>query len=356
MTALPPEICGPAAWHGSDMAWRSEWIERLSADDLDEIEAAGRRLLDAEVDWPQLSPEQFPLPRLEARLARIADEVLEGRGFVLMRGLPVEEWGPRLAAVAFMGIGAHFGRLRPQNRQGHLLGHVLDMGYCSQDSNVRLYQTKEQLNFHTDSCDVVALLCLQAAMRGGLSRLVSSVKIFNEMRKRRPDLTRVMFETIETDRRGEVPIGERPFFCIPVFNWHAGLLSTIYQRAYIESARRFPEVPALRDVQIEALNLFDALCGDPDLQMNMEFKPGDMQFVHNHVLLHDRTAFEDWPDPNRKRRLLRLWLAPPKARALPAIFAQRFGSVVPGRRGGISVPGMSCAVPWQIDGKVSNRT
>ena len=155
------------------------------------------------------------------------------------------------------------------------------------------------------------------------------------MRRRRPDLVRVLFEPIETDRRGEAAEREKPYFNIPVFNWHAGLLSTIYQRQYIESARRFPDVQPLTPEQVEALDLLDELANDPKLHLMMDLRPGDMQFVHNHTALHDRTAYEDWPEPDRKRHLLRLWLAPPSARPLPAVFAQRFGSVVPGDRGGV---------------------
>jgi hypothetical protein len=219
----------------------------------------------------------------------------------------------------------------------------------SKDPNTRIYQTRERQNYHTDSSDVVGLLCLHPARSGGLSSLVSSVTIFNEMRQRQPDLARVLFAPIETDRRGEVPAGQEPFFRIPVFNWHAGLLSTVYHRPYIESARRFPGVPALTQDQTEALDLFDALADDPALHFRMELRAGDIQLVHNHTLLHDRTAFEDWPEPERKRHLLRLWLAPAKARPLPPIFAERYGSVVPGNRGGIVVPGTRFTIPWEAE-------
>jgi hypothetical protein len=164
------------------------------------------------------------------------------------------------------------------------------------------------------------------------------------MRRRRPDLVQVLFNSIETDRRGEVPDGAKPYFSIPVFNWYEGLLSTIYQRQYIESARRFPGVAPLTPQQIEALNMFDELANDPALNLMMEFQPGDMQFVHNHTILHDRTAFEDFPEPERKRHLLRLWVAPPDARPLPEIYAERFGSVMPGARGGIVVQGAKAKI------------
>jgi Taurine catabolism dioxygenase TauD, TfdA family len=169
------------------------------------------------------------------------------------------------------------------------------------------------------------------------------------MQKRAPELARVLFQPIETDRRGEVPAGQRPYFRIPVFNWHDGLLSTIYHRTYIDSARRFPDVPRLTDEQVEALNLFDALANDPALNFQMEFQAGDIQLVHNHTMLHDRTAFDDWPEPERKRHLLRLWLAPEQARPLPPVFAERYGSVVPGQRGGVEVPEMRYTVPWEAE-------
>jgi hypothetical protein len=349
MIELPPAIGDSSAWYGPDVANRAEWIEPLSPAEHAEIECAAQRLAQREIDWQTARHDDFPLATLKQRLTSLLDEVLEGRGFVLLRGLPVERWGRHLSATAFLGLGLHWGNLRPQNRYGHLLGHVKDLGLSSQDPNVRIYQTRERQNYHTDSCDVVALLCLHPARSGGLSSLVSSVTIFNEMRKCRPDLARVLFERIETDRRGEVPAGQKPFFSIPVFNWYAGLLSTVYQRSYIESARRFPEVPPLTPEQIEALDLFDKLANDPALHFTMELKAGDMQLVHNHTLLHDRTAFEDWPVPERKRHLLRLWLAPQKARLLPPVFAERYGSVVSGQRGGVVVPGMQYSIPWNAE-------
>jgi hypothetical protein len=349
MIELPPEIHGPSAWFGPEMARRNDWTERLHDAEIAEIEAATHRFISSGIDPVTIRPEDFPLPSLADRLRRIMDDVLNGRGFVLLRGLPIVRWSRQQAAIAFVGMGVHCGRLRAQNVQGHLLGHVKDQGLSSKDPNVRIYQTRERQNYHTDSCDVVALLCLHPAKVGGLSSLVSTVTIFNELRRRRPDLARVLFEPIETDRRGEVPAGHKPYFCIPVFNWHAGLLSAIYHRPYIESARRFPQVPALTPLQIEALNAFDELANDPALCFFMEFQAGDMQLVHNHTLLHDRTAFEDWIETDRKRHLLRLWLAPPQARALPPVFMERYGSLMPGDRGGIQVDRRRLLLSWQSE-------
>ena len=332
---LPPEIRGPSAWYGPVLLRQTDWLYQLSDAEIIEIETAVSGIAGNTAYLGALSPDDFPLPTLGPRLQSLLGEVLEGRGFVLIRRLPVERWSSRQAALAFLGIGRHLGSLRPQNADGHLLGHVKDLGFSSADPNVRIYQTRERQTFHTDSCDVVGLLCLATAKSGGLSSLVSSVTIFNEMR-RRPDLAHILFAPIATDRRGEVAKGEKPYFRIPVFNWHAGLLSAIYHRQYIESACRFPDVPPLTPEQTAALDLLDELANDPRLHLMMELRPGDMQFVHNHTILHDRTAFEDWPEAERKRHLLRLWLAPPNARPLPEAFAERFGSVVPGERGGVS--------------------
>ena len=346
---LPPAIEGPSAWYGPDLDRERYWIEYLSSAEVAEVDKAVKGLATQPGDITAIVSEDFPLPTLRLRLRELLDEVLNGRGFVLLRALPVETWTKLESAIGVFGIGTHMGSARSQNAQGHLLGHVKDLGRSSADPSVRIYQTHERQTYHTDSADVVCLMCLRPAKSGGLSSLVSSVTIFNEMRRRRPDLLRVLFEPIETDRRGETLDGQKPYFKIPVFSWHEGLLSAIYQRQYIESARRFEDVPPLTHIQIEALDLFDSLANDPSLNLFMELQPGDIQIVHNHTILHDRTAFEDWPEHQRKRHLLRLWLAPANARPLPPVYAERFGSVVPGDRGGVSVTGMTLTVPFDAE-------
>jgi len=332
---LPERIDHRCAWHGPAMAKRGDWIEALTERELDELAQACEPWMGEGAELATLAREQFALPTLAARLQRVHDELLEGRGFVLLRGLPVAQWGRRRSAVAFYGLGAHLGRALSQNAQGHVLGHVRDVGLSSNDPNVRIYQTRERQTFHTDSADVVGLLCLQTALRGGRSALVSSTTLYNELRARWPELAARLFDALATDRRGEVPAGVKPYFEIPVFNWFAGRLSALYQRQYIDSAQRFADAPRLSARQIDALDRLDALSNDPALHFTMALEVGDLQFVHNHVLLHDRTAFEDAPEPSRRRHLLRLWLAPERARPLPPVFAQRYGSVAPGARGGV---------------------
>ena len=334
-TQLPPLQQGPQVWLGPAMAARNDWVLPWSDADIAEIEAAAAPLAAREADIAALTMADFVLPTLAPRLAAIRAEVLDGRGFVLLRGLPVARWPLRLAATAFYGLGLHLGNAVSQNAQGHLLGHVRDLGLHSDDPRVRIYQTAERQTFHTDSCDIVGLLCLQTARAGGDSALVSTGAVYNAMLQQRPDLAAQLLLPVATDRRGEVPPGQQPFVSIPVLNWFDGRLSGYYHRAYIQSAQRFADAPQLSAAQVEALDLFDALCNSPAHHFLMTLERGDIQLVHNHALLHDRTAFTDWPEPERRRHLLRLWLAPLQARALPAVYAQRYGSVQPGARGGV---------------------
>ncbi|THD65071.1 MAG: TauD/TfdA family dioxygenase [Phenylobacterium sp.] len=341
MTQTPPMPPGyldtPAAWRSADLA-PGEWAHVLSVAEAAEIAAAARALAARDLDLATVTAADFPLPAFGPRLAALhRGEVLEGRGFAVIRGLDPQAFSRRENGALFLGIGAHLGAFRPQNAAGHILGHVKDLGRSGDDPNARLYQTHERQTYHTDSCDVVGLYCLKPAKAGGRSSLVSSVTLYNEMRRRAPELAAALFQPIETDRRGEVAAGELPWFNIPVFNWFEGCFAGMYQRQYIESARRFSEVPPLTETQVAALDLLDALAEDPALHLEIDFQPGDIQLVNNHVLFHDRTAFEDWPEPERRRHLLRLWLAPPDAQALPPVFAERFGTAAPGARGGVTV-------------------
>jgi hypothetical protein len=346
-TTVPrPLVEGPSAWIGTELMRHPEqWIYTLSPRQLDEIDSAVAGLRGR--DLAEVRRADFPLPMLGPELDRLRAEVLNGRGFVLLRGLPVE--GRRIAdsAAAYWGIGTYFGHARSQNAKGHLLGHVRDLGLATTDPNVRTYQTTERQHFHTDSCDIVALLCLKTAQSGGLSSLVSSMAMYNRMAQDCPDLAQRLFQPFFTDRRGEVPQGKKPYFELPVYHDHAGYLSAIYSGTYIRSGQRFAEVPRLTQHDIAALDRFDDLANDAELRLDMEFRPGDMQFVHNHTCLHDRTAFVDWPEPERKRHLLRLWLAAPGARPLPPIYAERYGSIAVGDRGGIICPDTRLHAPLE---------
>jgi hypothetical protein len=343
-----PLVEGPSAWVGADMRGRdAEWSYRLSPPEIAEIETAVQAVRARGLDIADIRRGDFPLPRLGPVLDRLRGEVLDGRGFVLLRGLPVEDRRIIDSATAYWGIGTHFGSARSQNAQGHLLGHVYDLGkgLSATNPNLRSYATAERQNFHIDRCDVVALLCLRRAKSGGLSTIVSSMTVHNVMAERRPDLLERLYRPFPVDRRGEVPEGKAPFYEAPVFNPHSGHVSVLYSRLHIGSAQRFPEARRLTAEDIEALDMLAALAGDPELRLDMNFMPGDIQFLHNHTILHARSAYQDWPEAGRKRHLLRLWLAPPGARPLPPVFAECYGGLTIGDRGGIICNGTRLHAP-----------
>ncbi|MGI9379251.1 MAG: TauD/TfdA family dioxygenase [Methyloligellaceae bacterium] len=336
MDERPEYIDSPAAWLGREMAQNPDlWIHTLNNEQVSELEEACNSFLNDGHHLGTISQNNFPLPELHEILTNIRSELQHGKGFVLLKGLPVENYSIEQCATIFCGIGAHLGIARSQNAKGHMLGHVTDVGADLSNANVRIYQTAERQSFHTDSCDCVGLLCLKAAKEGGDSLLASTVTLYNEMQKRRPDLLDILFKPIPTDRRGEIPEGQKSYFEIPVLNWYEGRLTGLYQRTYINSSQHLPEAPRLQQDQIDALDLFDEIANDPEVHLKMRLEPGDVQFVYNHTMLHDRTAFQDWSAPEGRRYLLRLWLALPDDRPLPETFKQRYGSIEIGNRGGI---------------------
>jgi hypothetical protein len=344
---MPPgQIDIPSAWRGEEMAANpGRWVVQLSAGEIAELEQAARSFLATTKEIGEITKEKFPLPGFGAHLARLKETLINGIGFEVIRGLPVAAYSQQFAATIFCGVGAHLGSARSQNAKGHILGHVRDVGADAKDPNTRIYQTAERQTFHTDSSDVVGLLCIREAMEGGKSLLVSTAAIYNEILRQRPDLAALLFDPIATDRRGEVPEGQKPYLQIPPLSWHAGFLTGFYQRQYIDSAQRFADAPRLTAAHVEALDMFDALANDPRLHFGMQLQPGDMQFVYNHALLHDRTGFRDWPDAGQKRHLLRLWLSIDGDRPLPECFKQRYGSIEIGNRGGIITKGTKLNVP-----------
>ena len=351
IAAPPPglgEYRNAQAWHGAAMADRTDWIEQLTTAEIAELRraldvarASGRAI-------QQLGPAQFPLDRLADRLAGLRREALHGRGFFLLRGLPVAEYSAWESAAAFWGIGLYLGEAVSQNGKGHVLGHVANLGLDYADPAVRGYQTNALLNYHTDFGDLVGLLCLRTPQSGGLSRIASSTTLWNEMRRRRPDLAQALLEPVHYTRWGEVGAGQQPWYGMPVFSPWAGGMVVTYVRSAIRKAQLMPEVPRLTPQQEAALDLLDTLADDPAIRLSMEFRPGDIQILCNHWILHSRTGYVDWPEPERRRHLLRLWLACDDGPGLPPSFTQvAQGATRGGRPDGIRVPGVPLSAPLE---------
>ena len=340
-------ITGPSAWIGAEMKTReAEWTYRLSPLEVAEIEAAVKSVRARGLDLAAITRADFSLPTLGPVLDRLRGDVVNGRGFVLLRGMPVDG-SVEDSAIAYWGVGAYFGSARSQNHKGHLLGHVYDLGQglSAENPTIRAYATAEGQRFHIDRADLVALLCLRRAKSGGASAIISSMTLHNVMAVRRPDLLERLYRPFPTDRRGEVPDGKGPWYEAPVFNPYAGNVSVLYSRMHIGSSQRHPDAPRLAPEDFEALDMLQDLANDPELRLDMNFMPGDVQILHNHTILHARSEYEDWPEPERKRHLLRLWLCPPDGRPLPPVFSEVYGRITVGDRGGIICPGTRLHAP-----------
>ena len=347
------EITGPSVWYGPELATRhKEWIRPFRSIELNELDVAMRRIKDRGLGIVDISKDDFPLPILGPVLDDIRHDVICGRGFALLRGLPVDRYSIEESAIIYFGLGTHMGIAIPQNMKGHVLGHIKDLGRNEFDPNSRIYQTTARQQFHTDTCDIAGLLCLHPAKSGGKSAIISAATLYNEVRRRRVDLLQLLFQPFSADWRGDAPLESLGHYALPIFSWHKGLLNCRYVRRYIESARRFDDVPPLTEQEIEALDLFDELSDDPKLHLKMEFRQGDIQFLHNHQILHDRTEYEDWDEPSRRRHLLRLWLNCPDGRPLPESFLPRFFTLEIGSpdRGGYRLPtGLSLNAPLEAE-------
>lgn len=319
------EVVTRSAWLGRDLQARDDWMYRLSDAEVAEIDAALRHLQSTGRQIPEIGREHFPLGRLARTLRLLQTEIENGLGIMLVRGLPRDRYSAEEMGLIYWGIGAHMGRAVAQNAQGDVLGHVRDLGRDQyRDMHARGYQTASLLPFHNDSCDIVGLCCLETAKSGGLSSVASSVSVYNALVRSRPDLAKVLAQPFHADRRGEESEGQKPYYVTPVFIWHKGRMFNRFNRTFIDSAQRFPEVPRLSPLQIEALDAVAALCRDPAFRFDMKLERGDMQFVNNYCVLHSRTAYEDHAEESRKRHLLRLWLRTEAFADYPAALRDRY--------------------------------
>jgi hypothetical protein len=321
-------IADATAWRAADHAEDRQWIVQWSTEALAELDAAVSTARCAGQTAATVTREAFPLPTVGSFLAAIRHDVEFGRGFVLLRGIPVQRYSAEDAGLLFRGIGCHIGDVVTQNAKGDLLGHVRDQGYADYRgrADIRGYQTRGRLEFHTDVVDIVGLMCLRAAREGGHSLIVSSTTIHNEMLRDTPLLLGLLYGSFLFDRRGEETPGQSPYFVSPVYSMHQGVLSC--RPAVIEYIYSAEDKTGIRlsPAQRAALETFIGHALRKDLQLGMDLEPGDIQLLNNSVILHARTSFIDHEEPERRRHLLRLWLNVAGGRPVdPAAYPYRCG-------------------------------
>jgi hypothetical protein len=342
-TILREPATGANVWRGPDFAADERWVTSFSTADLAEINAALAATKAAGCSPLSFGKADFPLPTLAAKIEDILHDVQHGRGFAIMRGLPVEQYSREDLEAIYWGLGCYMGRPISQNAEGHLLAEVTDKGsnYAT-NVNDRGYRSRDKLNPHVDTSDMTALLCVHQAEDGGLSSIASSAAVYNEVLAQRPDLLLILAEGFHHDLRGEGPTGsfdEVTHSRIPVFSYHQGQLSCCYNDKIMRSAHVKCGKP-LSTQELEAIDLVLDTAESPAIRLDFRMQQGDIQFVNNYVLLHFRSAFESPPDSEQPRLLLRLWMNNYEPRPLAADFADRYNT---GPRGGVFSAGAQAA-------------
>lgn len=327
----------PAAWDAAGLeADRPRWLFTLDDRARCDLVAALTRAIDRDRTLFDYRRGDFDLGSAAPVIAAAFREMQHGRGVALIRGLPREGLDERDFELLTWGIGLHHGVARPQGKASHYVSAVRDAGNTYRSGTGRGYNTSAELDFHTDSADVVALGCYNRAAAGGMSITTSSVAAFARMRREHPDLADLLLEPVHFSRQGEQAPDEAPSYPHPIFDERGGRLFSKWNRNRVTSAQAIDGVPRLSARQWQALEAFDALVRRADLAHTMWLQPGDLQLINSHVTLHSRTDFTDETDPSRKRLLFRLWLAPPDGDELPESWRVLYRAVERGTvRGGI---------------------
>ena len=330
----------PRGWTTEDARRDTSWTQHLSADEVAGFDAALAHAKATGKSWLAMSAEDFPLDAATGRALERAFATAQGRwGMCLLKGFPVDRWSEEDAKLAYWGMGLHAGVARTQNPASQYMNDVRDEGavYKATTGKSRGYNTKAGLDFHMDSGDIVGLLCRRTAKTGGESIVASTIAVAEELARRRPDLLEVLKQPFYHHYQGSQDPLQPPYYACPIIGSDPEHFTMRVNRKNIVAAERdFPELPRVTPVQWEALDLLEKIMADPRWCFRMQLEQGDLQLVNNYVIVHSRTPFEDFDEPDRKRHLLRLWLAVPDSQPLPADWAEYYIDTRPGSvRGGL---------------------
>jgi hypothetical protein len=323
-------VTSSAAWRGDELGRGEEWIYRLDDAQVAELEELGERFVAEDPDLRFVQADEYPLVACRDAITEWGQAVDSGRGFVLVRGLRTEMYSDALSCAIYYILGLHLGEPMHQNNLFDLVDHVYATSdKLMTDPTALSSKVRDRLPYHSDSSDIVALMCLRPARAGGASCLVSGAAIYNEILDRRPDLAPLMFEPLHWDWYRQDHDAPSRTYTSPIVSITDGVFSIYAGSLYVMTAQEYPEVPRLRPEQIELLELFDAISEEPGMAIEMDFRPGDIQWLSNYAALHSRTEFVDWPEPQRRRHLLRLWLSRKGGRPIAPGFGKN--AVVTGR-------------------------
>jgi hypothetical protein len=309
VTAYSP-VSAPRVWTSADLAARDDWIFPLTAAVLEDIDRALADVKRRRLDMESITASDFPLPSFTHDLSAVKLSLENGPGLSLVRGIPVDHYDREDLRLILWGIGAHIGLGAPQSFRGDKIGDVMDMSHTGDIR--RSYRSPRPLYLHVDPIDIVGLLCTRKAKEGGWSLLTSAAALHNTLLAERPDLMPALYRgyhysSTEASSTGEPPVTSyrvpvyRPVGEQIVVNFNASPIGKALERDDVEN-----DATAL-----EAFELFRETAMRDDLVFRTMLEPGDLQFLNNRVVLHGRTRFEDFPEMERKRHMLRVWLKMP---------------------------------------------
>lgn len=325
-----------AAWTVDTLRADPNWIVSLDDRARRDLTDTVRSARDPDKTLFDYRRCDFDLGAAWPAIATALREIRDGTGFAVLRGLPRDGLTQAEFELMTWAIGLHTGVARPQGKASEFLTAVRNAGTVYRSGKGRGYSSSSDLDFHTDSADIVMLTCYNIAREGGMSMVSSSVTAHQTIMAERPDLAELLHLPYHFSRQQEQAPDEAPFYANPIYDQHDGRLFSKWNRNRVRSAQQIDGVPALSADRQDALNELDAILRRPSVMYAMYLQPGDMQLLNNHVTLHARTEFEDHADPVLKRCLFRLWLAPPDGVPLPESWRPAYRTVEPGRvRGGI---------------------
>lgn len=344
MTTTPSAAAAPGAGSGRDAtAWRAadlgrdtSWVTALDDAARVDLLRALRAGTSADKSLLDYRKESFAFGQeVLATIARAVAQAQHGRGVALVEGLPRDCVSPDEFELLTWAIGLHFGVARPQDKQSRYINQVKDVGTVYRSPTGRGYSSKAELDFHIDGADIVMLSCYNQAPSGGDSMCSSSVAAFRQLVTERPDLAAVLLQPVAHSSQGEQGEGAAAFIEMPIYGRAGGDVFCQWNRNRIENGEKLPGAPKLAVEQREVIELLDSIVRRPEIMYSMRLKPGDLQILSNHTVLHSRTEFQDDEAEDKKRLLYRLWLSTPGAPELPPTWSPFWGATETGTlRGG----------------------
>ena len=309
---LTDRVSDERAWQENTVNDTAAWYYSLSEDCLSSIERTIRDTRRHPGPITEISRPAASSNGCGECLQPALDALNSGRGFAIIERVPIEQYAVEEALSIYWMIGQFLGIPMEQNIQGTLLYDVRDTGQ-NVARGARFSVTNAESSFHNDNSfgeslpDLVGLLCLHTAKSGGQSQLISGYALHNELLENHPDVLETLYLLFCFDRRGQFKAGESPTSQFPIFRWSRAELTVRYLYYYIQVGHKQAGKTLTAD-QEKALGVVEGLLGRADFRVEFNLQPGQMLFTNNRWILHNRTAFEDYADPEHRRHYVRLWL------------------------------------------------